>query len=189
MTYPPHDPEFPPPAPGGGYPPALGQPAGGLPTHAYASWGQRFLAYLVDMIAVLVIEGVAIGISFATGAGVATGGCTPNPDGSIPSCSGEFSLFGGWPLMLAWLAVLGYIVWNFGYRQGTTGSTIGKGVVHIKVVSEATGQPIGFGMSVVRQIVHIVDGICYIGYLWPLWDAKRQTFADKIMSTIVLPTQ
>ena len=51
-----------------------------------------------------------------------------------------------------------------------------------KVVSEKTWQPIGFGMSIVRQLVHAVDGaICYIGYLFPLWDKKRQTIADKIM--------
>jgi len=35
--------------------------------------------------------------------------------------------------------------------------------------------------------VHIVDGLSlFIGYLWPLWDKKRQTFADKIMSTVVV---
>jgi len=56
-------------------------------------------------------------------------------------------------------------------------------------VSEKTGQPIGFGVSVVRQIAHAVDAIiCYIGFLFPLWDAKRQTLADKIMSTVCLPT-
>jgi len=26
-----------------------------------------------------------------------------------------------------------------------------------------------------------------IGYLFPLWDAKRQTIADKIMTTVCLP--
>jgi uncharacterized RDD family membrane protein YckC len=58
------------------------------------------------------------------------------------------------------------------------------------VVSEQTGQPIGFGLSVVRQIAHIVDSIiCYIGFLWPLWDPKRQTLADKIMRTVCLPTE
>jgi RDD family len=58
-------------------------------------------------------------------------------------------------------------------------------VMKFKVVSEKTWQPIGFGMSIVRQIAHFVDGaICYIGYLFPLWDAKRQTLADKIMSTV-----
>ena len=41
-------------------------------------------------------------------------------------------------------------------------------------------------MSFVRSLAHIVDGFCYIGYLWPIWDAKNQTFADKIMSTVVI---
>jgi len=25
------------------------------------------------------------------------------------------------------------------------------------------------------------------GWLFPIWDAKRQTFADKIISTVVVP--
>ena len=90
------------------------------------------------------------------------------------SCPSE----SGWPTC----------VWNYGYRQGTTGSSIGKSIMKFKVVSEKTGQPIGFGMSIVRQLAHIIDGaICYIGYLFPLWDAKRQTIADKIMTTICVP--
>ena len=28
---------------------------------------------------------------------------------------------------------------------------------------------------------------CYFGWLFPLWDAKRQTFADKIIGTVVVP--
>lgn len=28
--------------------------------------------------------------------------------------------------------------------------------------------------------------ICNIGYLFPLWDPKRQTIADKIMKTVVI---
>jgi uncharacterized RDD family membrane protein YckC len=94
-------------------------------------------------------------------------------------------------LTVFWLAVLvglAYLVWNYGYRQGTTGSSIGKSVTGFKVVSENTGRPIGFGMSVLRQLAHVVDAvICYIGYLFPLWDAKRQTLADKTMSTVCLP--
>ena len=82
-------------------------------------------------------------------------------------------------------AATAYWVWNFGYRQGTTGSSIGKSLLKFKVVSETTGEPLGFGMSVVREIAHLVDAvICYIGYLFPLWDAKRQTLADKIMATV-----
>jgi uncharacterized RDD family membrane protein YckC len=91
-------------------------------------------------------------------------------------------------MLLAYLIILVYSVWNWGYRQGTTGSSIGKGVMKFKVVSEKTGQPLGFGMSFARQLVHIVDAIpCYIGFLFPLWDSKRQTIADKLMTTICLP--
>ena len=39
-----------------------------------------------------------------------------------------------------------------------------------------------------RQIAHYVDQlICYIGYLFPLWDDKRQTIADKLMTTVCVP--
>ena len=65
-------------------------------------------------------------------------------------------------MLVQWVASLvglAYLVWNYGYRQGTTGSSIGKSVMKFKVVSEITGQPIGFGMSVVRQIAHFVDAI------------------------------
>ncbi len=56
------------------------------------------------------------------------------------------------------------------------------------LASEQTGQPIGVLMAFVRDICHFVDGvICYIGFLFPLWDAKRQTIADKIVGTVVIP--
>ncbi len=43
------------------------------------------------------------------------------------------------------------------------------------------------GAAIGRAFVHIVDSIpCDIGYLWPLWDSKNQTFADKIMGTVVV---
>jgi len=81
-----------------------------------------------------------------------------------------------------------YLIWNYGYRQGTTGSSLGKSVMKFKVVSEVTGQPIGFGFSVLRFLAHFVDSIiCFVGFLFPLWDAKRQTLADKIMTTVCLP--
>ena len=41
-------------------------------------------------------------------------------------------------------------------------------------------------MSFVRWLLHIIDHAVYIGYLWPLWDDKRQTFTDKILETVVI---
>ena len=60
-------------------------------------------------------------------------------------------------------------------------------MVKIKTVSEETGQPIGFGNAFLRDLCHVVDSmVCYVGYLMPLWDGKRQTLADKIVRTVVV---
>ncbi len=76
------------------------------------------------------------------------------------------------------------------YLNGSTGQSVGKKLVGTRVVNEATGQPIGGGLGIVRWLAHIIDGIiCGIGYLFPLWDAKKQTIADKIMSTVVITGQ
>ncbi len=59
-------------------------------------------------------------------------------------------------------------------------------MVGIRLIRVADGQVVGFGMAFVRNLCHILDGFCYLGYLWPLSDDKRQTLADKIMNSIVV---
>jgi uncharacterized RDD family membrane protein YckC len=177
-----------PPAPqaGPGYPPAPAGPGPALPKEAYTPWFTRVLAWLIDSIPIFVVYG----IGYLVLIGTQEKACVTDTSGYDLGefCATGASTLGQISMVLAWLVALAYVIWNYGYRQGTTGSSIGKSIMKFKVVSEKTGQPIGFGMSVVRQIAHIVDGIvCYIGYLWPLWDDKRQTFADKIMTTVCLP--
>lgn len=172
-----------PPPPGGYYPPA---PAGVLPKNAYTPWFTRVVAYIIDAIPVAVLTGIGQGVQFAT----AENDCVSDSSDSGFSavCTSQPTGLGLTVGLLFALAAAAFAVWNYGYRQGTTGSSIGKSVMKFKVVGERTGQPIGFGRSILRQLAHIVDSlICYIGYLFPLWDAKRQTIADKIMSTVCLP--
>jgi uncharacterized RDD family membrane protein YckC len=144
-----------------GAPPPPGPYSGGAP---YASWGQRVGASLLDWV-ITVLPGVVIaviGIAIAHGIGVLIA-------------------------IIGYLTIVVFSIWNIVFRQGTTGQTLGKSQVGIKLIREVDGQVVGPGMSFVRQLVHVVDGfVCYLGYLWPLWDAKRQTFADKIMATIVI---
>lgn len=84
------------------------------------------------------------------------------------------------------LVGLAWALYN-GYLNGQTGQSIGKRMAGTKVINANTGELIGGGLGVVRYIAHIVDSIiCYIGWLFPLWDSKRQTLADKIMSTVVI---
>ena len=88
-------------------------------------------------------------------------------------------------LIVSYLALLAYGILQL-VKEGNTGQTIGKKIVGVRVLKEETGQPVGPGMAIVRQIAHFVDGICCVGYLFPLFDAKKQTFADKIMGTVVI---
>lgn len=78
----------------------------------------------------------------------------------------------------------------FYYLDGETGASPGKRVMGLKTINMETGQTIGGGLGIVRYFAHILDSItCFIGYLFPLWDANRQTFADKVMKTVVLTGQ
>jgi uncharacterized RDD family membrane protein YckC len=88
--------------------------------------------------------------------------------------------------LIGYVALLGWQIW-LAVQLGTTGATPGMRMIGLRCVGRDTGQPIGAGLGVVRWLAHIVDNIiCYIGWLFPLWDAQRQTLADKIMSTVVV---
>jgi len=90
---------------------------------------------------------------------------------------------------IVWLIALGFAGYN-GYLNGETGQSVGKRIVGTKVLGEATGQTIGGGAGILRWLCHIIDGfICGLGYLFPIWDAKKQTFGDKIMKTVVITGQ
>jgi uncharacterized RDD family membrane protein YckC len=184
-NYPPPPGNYPPPS---GYPTpqGSGQPGAPLPTDAYTPWLTRVLAALIDYAPYAVLLGIGLGIEAATQETVCLTDTSGLNIGDV--CATGNSTLGVAAVLVSALAGLAYVVWNLGFKQGTTGSSIGKSIMKFKVVSEQTGQPIGFGPSILRQLAHIVDGvICYIGYLFPLWDAKRQTIADKILSTICLP--
>ncbi|MGH3344290.1 MAG: RDD family protein [Carbonactinosporaceae bacterium] len=82
--------------------------------------------------------------------------------------------------------VLAYWIW-LKWREGATGQTIGKQVMGTRLLRERDGQVVGPGLAIARLIVHILDSLaCLLGWLWPLRDAKRQTFADKILGTVVV---
>ncbi|MDT5183978.1 MAG: hypothetical protein QOI29_2136 [Mycobacterium sp.] len=205
-NYPPAPPPpggYPPPPPpqGGGYPPppqattaypsppAAAGPS--LPPEAYTPWFTRVLAWIIDYIPVTII----VGIGFAVLAGTRETACiTDMSEYDLGEfCSTDASTLGQVSALgIAPIIALAYVIWNLGYRQGQTGSSIGKTIMKFKVISEKTGQPLGFGMSFVREIVYLVAyfgcGILWlVAVLFPLWDPKRQTLVDKIVSSICLP--
>lgn len=177
----------PPPPPSGGYaPPPPGPKVRGLTTESYTPWLSRVAAYVIDHLPVVLIVGVGYLVLQNSVESACLTDISPYSVDQV--CSIGYSTVGLTVMTAAGLLALLYLIWNLGYRQGSTGSSIGKSLLRFKVVSENTGKPIGFGLSVLREITHLVDAVIfYIGYLFPLWDAKRQTLADKIMATVCLP--
>jgi uncharacterized RDD family membrane protein YckC len=148
----------------GGYgapqPGAYGGPPdpGGYPASYYANWAQRAGAYLIDMVPVWILIVI----------------------GRVTGSAAILDVF----ILIA----LGVVVYNRWYMAGKTGQSWGKKVLRLSLIGEATGQPIGGGMAFLRDLCHLIDSvICYVGWLFPLWDSKRQTLADKIMRTVVIP--
>jgi len=82
-------------------------------------------------------------------------------------------------LILPWL-----YYWLF---IGLKGQTIGKMAVGIKVVNVAGCAP-GLGRAALREIPgKIVSTIAiFLGFLWVIWDKRKQGWHDKIASTYVV---
>jgi uncharacterized RDD family membrane protein YckC len=186
---------YPPPPPpaaqaGPGYMPQAQGPGGGLPKEAYTPWLTRVLAYLIDYIPYALIIGIGWAILLATQETVCITDSSEYDLGEF--CASGASTIGQLSVGLAAIIAFAYLIWNLGYRQGTTGSSIGKSIMKFKIVNETTQQPIGFGMSIVRELLYLVAaGICgivwIVAVLFPLWDERRQTLVDKIIKTIALP--
>jgi RDD family len=115
----------PPPPPGAYPPPPVGYGAGVAPAPGgpYAEWVQRVLATLIDAVPVIAI--FIVGFIIALILGKIAGGLG--------------LLF----LLVTYVAVAAFGIWNSVFLQGRTGQTIGKKVIGIKLISEQTGQPIG----------------------------------------------
>jgi uncharacterized RDD family membrane protein YckC len=171
----------PPPPPGGGYASAHMPPGGGMAQGgaAFASWPVRVGGYLIDSLLtlpgyILYWIGAPKTFSMSTTVGDTTNATSGSDSGNIPV------------MLLGIVIMLGIGIWNR-WIKGGQGQTVGRKVMGITLLGEETGQPIGTGKAFVRDLAHIVDSlICYIGWLFPLWDSKRQTLADKIMKTVVV---
>jgi uncharacterized RDD family membrane protein YckC len=163
----------PPPPPPPGPPPQYGPDQ----TTAYgqlAQWPTRALGYIIDW--ALYIPGYIL--MFIGGPRTTT--TVTSTGARIVTATGPNVIY-----YIGALAIIGVFIWNRCIKGGQ-GQTVGRKVAGVTLINQQ-GQPLGTGMAFVRDLAHIVDSIiCYIGWLFPLWDARRQTIADKIMNTTVV---
>ena len=67
------------------------------------------------------------------------------------------------------------------------GNTPGHAILGMRIVKE-DGSRSGFGTMLVRELVSFFLSIPFfgLGYLWAIWDSKRQTWHDKVAGTVVI---
>ncbi len=144
------------------------EPQAGRAAARTAPWSARVVALIIDSVLISVAVGITTG-QWPQGLWISMPG-----DGAPSALEGSAT----WVYLGLSLAMLA--------AQAYTGYTAGKALIGIRLVDGDTHRPVGLVRVIVREFVHILDGLLMIGYLRPLWHPQRRTFADSIMHTLVL---
>lgn len=142
----------------------------------YAALLRRFAAALIDLV-VLVIATAVIAVPF--GVIAALFALTP---GTVPWVTAW--LFGPLTLILFGL----WIVY-FTYLEGTSGQTLGKHALGLRVIDLTTGRPPSFSKALVRTLFRIVDwlpGFYLLGSVVAVLTARKQRLGDLVAETVVI---
>jgi uncharacterized RDD family membrane protein YckC len=154
----------------------------------YANFGQRLAARLLDSLVALVpaLPGYVVMFAGTTGLTTTTNafGQTEIVDAS-PTAVALFIIGGA----LLFIGMIVYQIW-FCRRVSRTGQSIGMKVCNIKLVG-IDRRNIGAWKVFWRFFTSgIISGcVCYLGFLWCIWDADRQTWHDKVFNTVSVKTQ
>ena len=145
------------------------QPAPGV---FYAGNGARFIAYVVDAFILGAIISVVFLVLTVIGLAAASN------DGS--AIAGLIVAIG---FVGAFLVYLVYLPWFWAHG----GQTPGMKVMHVRVVRENDGGPLTLGQAFLRLVgFWVSSSVFYLGFIWILFDARRQGWHDKIAGTVVI---
>jgi len=89
-------------------------------------------------------------------------------------------------ILIGLAAGIAYTVYFLGSGSG---QTPGMRLLAIRVIDARTQGRVDYGTAFIRYLVAIGSSlVCYLGYLWMLWDPEKQTWQDKVAGTYVVPT-
>ena len=88
----------------------------------YTSWLTRVLAFVLDLVPVAALQAVGFGLLLGTRQTACATEVSDYDLGEL--CATGASTLGQLSFLITWLLAVVYAVWNYGYRQGRTGSSI-----------------------------------------------------------------
>ena len=141
----------------------------------YGGFGNRLLAMIIDSLLLAVVITVpTFLLFFFLGLGAGLGAQRAAGLGSVLLVLGVF-------VALALLPMVYDVV-----MISKKGATYGKAFRKLSVV-RTNGEPVSLGRALVRTLVKsFLSGILLIGYLMPLFTAKKQALHDLLADTIVV---
>jgi uncharacterized RDD family membrane protein YckC len=143
---------------------------GYAPPGELAGWPIRVGAYILDYLIVGIPWFIGIILALAL-------------DGD----SDQLGPQGGASMGVGFLLTFLLWVWSRVIQQGRTGQSFGKRLTGLRIVHAQTGQLIGMGANLGRELLAwLFNQFCILNVLWPLWDEKSQTWHDKIVNDIVI---
>jgi uncharacterized RDD family membrane protein YckC len=87
----------------------------------------------------------------------------------------------GFRALLSLLVIISYdlVFWIL------AGQTPGKRLMGVRVV-RTDGQRLRIGNAIVRRMAYVLSGILFLGFIWILFDKRRQGLHDKLAGTLVV---
>lgn len=87
------------------------------------------------------------------------------------------------------VAAAGYFTYLIG---GDMGASIGMQALGLRVVPDGgtAEERIGYMRAFIRWVVSLISGaVIGLGYLWIIWDPKKQSWHDKVANSVVVRTR
>lgn len=149
----------------------------------YAGIGSRWVAHqIIDGIAAIV---AAVGVAVI--AAIVLELIVPESNSSTFSTSlaeseqreDTIATIVGNVSVIGWFA---YYWWG-----NATGQSLGKKLLGIRIVQDTDGSAPGWGRGLGRTIGYFISSVPFgLGYLWALWDPRKQAWHDKMVGTVVV---
>lgn len=155
------------------------------PTFVYAGWWRRAGAFALD--AVVAYAFYLPAFLYGLLGPQEDAACLAD-NGGLVVCSEPTSATAIAVVGLAILGVVGFLVLYC--TMASRGGSIGHRAVGVRIVDARTGDRVGAWRIFGRRVASYLSSLpCYLGFLWPLWDQRKQTWHDMIAKTVVVRTR
>ena len=169
--------------------PAAGHEPTGTSTPAYAGWGRRALAFLLDGILVTLVAVAITGLTHHHQPWDLFTFHTVHGQRRLVPVGTKLYFYGVVDTVVAF-------AYGAGFLSSTWQATPFMRLCRIRIASE-TGDRVGLGRAAGRTAIFqaatlvatraaFLELVILVDLLWPLWDARNQTVHDKLARTVVL---